>query len=90
LIIHGVEPVASKSPSAMTEVGDGELDTDVVLVGSIAEEDEIAAEAVSEAGIVDELTTCVGVTIGTLDEGVGLAMELVESVDCVLLELRTS
>lgn len=54
-MIHVLESVASKSPFAMTEVGDGTLDADTVLVDAIDDEDDTGKEAGSEEKTVDEL-----------------------------------
>lgn len=51
-----MEFVASNPPSAMTDVGDGELDADTVLVDGMIEEDKLAEEAISEEAIMGELT----------------------------------
>lgn len=55
-MVHGLESVASKSPFAMTEVGDGKLDADTMLVDAIVEEDDTVEEAGSEEKTVDEFT----------------------------------
>ena len=54
-----MESVASNPPSAMTDVDDGELGANIVLVDAMVEGDKSAEEGIFEEKVVDELTTCV-------------------------------
>lgn len=104
MIVHGVKSVASNPPFATAEVGEGELDAEMVLVDAIVEEDT-SAEVILGEMIVDELTACVedsaevatsgvevtivDMTLETVDEGV---LSIVEdaSILGVAMELEES
>jgi hypothetical protein len=55
-MVQSVESVASNPPFAMTEVGDGVLELDKVLVDTIAEEGKSVEEAELKAKVVAELS----------------------------------
>lgn len=82
-----MDPVASKSPSAMTEAGDGELVADVVVVDAMVEEDK-AVEDASVVGVAVEVDVSVASVL--LELGMASAVEDAAVVDESSVELGIS